>query len=103
MTSQSKPTILDDVRNHSRDTIMADEKEFKLTPKAKQLLEALRKADDWTNRTALATAIEKKSLNKWDVILLDKMDTAGLIEIRKIDHHGPIGYEWQYRFAQDNE
>lgn len=99
MTSQSKPTILDDVRNHLRDTIMAEEKEFKLTPKAELLLEALREAGDWINRTALAASIDKKSLNKWDVILLDKMDTAGLIEIRKIDHHGPIGYEWQYRYA----
>lgn len=103
MTSQSKETILNDVCNHSRETIMAEEKEFKLTPKAEQLLEALHEANDWINRTALATSINKKSLNKWDVILLAKMDTAGLIETRKIDHHGPIGYEWQYRFVEETE
>lgn len=103
MTSQAKESILNDVRNHSRDTIMAEQKEFKLTPKAKQLLGALCAANEWINRATLAASIEKKSLNKWDVILLDKMDTAGLIEIRKIDHHGPIGYEWQYRFVEETE
>ena|SRR5690606_21093069 len=103
MTSQSKPTILDGVHNHSRDIIMAEEKEFKLTPKAEQLLEALREANNWVNRTTLAASISKKSLNKWDVILLEKMDLAGLIEVRKIDHHGPIGYEWQYRSVEETE
>ena len=34
---------------------------------------------------------------KWDIVLLGKLADAGLIETRQIPHHGPIGYEWQYR------
>lgn len=67
-----------------------------LTPQGQLLLDVLREAGDWVGRAALAVKM-KKSLNKWDIALLGKLASADLIEARKIPHHGPIGYEWQYR------
>ena len=67
-----------------------------LTPQGQQILDVLRETADWVGRAALAAKM-KKSLNKWDIALLGKLETAGLIETRKVPHHGPIGYEWQYR------
>jgi len=69
----------------------------KLTPQAQVILDALREAGDWVGRSELATKLNKNALNKWDVVLLGKLSDAGLIEMRQIPHHGPIGYEWQYR------
>lgn len=71
-----------------------------LTPQAALLLEALREADDWINRSELARRTNKSALNKWDMVLLDKLAEGGLIETRQIPRHGPIGYEWQYRAVQ---
>jgi hypothetical protein len=68
-----------------------------LTPQGQQILDALRQADGWVGRATLAGKIQKPALNKWDIALLGKLETAGLIETRKVPHHGPIGYEWQYR------
>lgn len=68
-----------------------------LTPQAQQLLDALRQAEEWINRTELAKRAGKSALNKWDVILLAKLVDAGLIETMQIPRHGPIGYEWKYR------
>jgi hypothetical protein len=64
------------------------------------LLEALREANDWINRSELARRTEKSALNKWDMVLLGKLADARLIETRQIPRHGPIGYEWQYRAVQ---
>lgn len=73
-----------------------------LTPQAQQLLDALREAGDWINRTELAKRAGKSALNKWDVILLAKLAAAGLIETMQIPRHGPIGYEWKYRVVDQN-
>jgi len=67
-----------------------------LTPQAQAILEVLREAGGWVNRSALARQIGKSTLNKWDLVLLDKLADARLIETRQIPRHGPIGYEWQY-------
>jgi predicted transcriptional regulator len=80
---------------------MSDQKhDPNLTPQAVLLLEALREANDWINRSELARRTEKSALNKWDMVLLGKLADAGLIETRQIPRHGPIGYEWQYRAVQ---
>ena len=76
---------------------MTNSSEYKPTPKAQELLDALRELDEWVSRSTLATKLDKKALNKWDIILLGKLADAGLIEVQQIPHHGPIGYEWQYR------
>ncbi len=74
-----------------------------LTPQAQQLLDLVREAEGWVNRTKLARRTGKSSLNKWDLVLLDRLVEAGLIEARQIPRHGPIGYEWQYRAVQTDQ
>lgn len=74
-----------------------------LTPQAWQLLDLVREAGGWVNRTKLARRTGKSSLNKWDLVLLDRLVEAGLIEAHQIPRHGPIGYEWQYRAVQTDQ
>jgi hypothetical protein len=71
-----------------------------LTPKAQIILDALREADDWINRSAIAKRVGKSALNKWDLVLLERLAEDGLIETKQIPRHGPIGYEWRYRAIQ---
>lgn len=71
-----------------------------LTPHALLLLEALREANHWINRSELARRMGKSALNKWDFVLLDKLADADLMETRQIPRRGPIGYEWKYRAVQ---
>jgi hypothetical protein len=68
-----------------------------LTPQAQQILDALRQAGTWVNRTELAKRVGKTALNKWDVILLAKLVDAGLVETMQTPRPGPISYEWKYR------
>lgn len=68
----------------------------RLTPMAQKLLSILQEHDDWINRSSLAQKMQKSALNKWDVVLLNKLTEWDFVEIRKVRHHGPIGYEWQY-------
>ena len=82
---------------------MADPSNYKPTAKAQAILDALIDAGEWIGRSDLAKRLEKKSLNKWDVVLLSKLTEAGLIESQQIPHHGPIGYEWQYRAVLNNQ
>lgn len=72
----------------------------RLTPMTQKLLSILQEHDDWINRSRLAQKMQKSALNKWDVVLLNKLLEQDFIEIRKVRHHGPIGYEWQYRSIQ---
>ena len=76
---------------------MTNSPDYKPTQQAQVILDALKELGDWVNRSALATKLNKKSLNKWDIVLLGKLADAGLIETQQVSHHGPIGYEWQYR------
>jgi hypothetical protein len=76
---------------------MADSPHYNPTPKAQAILDVLHEAGEWIGRSELAIRLNKNALNKWDIVLLSKLGDAGLIEMRQIPHHGPIGYEWQYR------
>lgn len=67
---------------------------------AEKLLSVLQDHDDWINRSCLAQKMQKSALNKWDVVLLNKLAEWDFIDTRKVRHHGPIGYEWQYRAIQ---
>lgn len=69
----------------------------RITPMAQRLLGVLSEQDDWINRSDLAQLMQKSALNKWDVVLLGKLAEHDFIATRKVSHHGPIGYEWQYR------
>lgn len=79
---------------------MPDQHFPSLTPQAEHLLAVLRRVETWVNRSELARLTEKSALNKWDLVLLIKLVEADLIESRQISHHGPIGYEWQYRVVR---
>lgn len=82
---------------------MADSSDYKLTPKAQAILDVLQEVGEWIGRSELAKRLNKNALNKWDIVLLSKLGDAGLIEMRQIPHHGPIGYEWQYRAISNNQ
>ncbi len=90
-------------RYSSSGLVMADSPQYQPTPKAQDILDVLRAADGWIGRSELAKRLHKNALNKWDVVLLSKLEVAGLIEMRQIPHHGPIGYEWQYRALSNNQ
>jgi hypothetical protein len=72
-----------------------------LTPQGQHLHKLLQEMGDWVNRTDIARRLGKKTLNKWDLVLLDKLAERGLIETRKQPYHGPIGFEWQYRIKKE--
>lgn len=74
-----------------------------LTQQGQLLLDTLRGAGGWINRSAIARLAEKSALNKWDLILLKRLTEAGLIQTKQIPRHGPIGYEWQYRAVQPSQ
>ena len=74
-----------------------------LTPQAQQLLELMCEASDWINRSQLARLSGKTALNKWDLVLLERLVEAGLIEAKQIPRHGPIEYEWRYRAVQPDQ
>jgi hypothetical protein len=74
-----------------------------LTPRAQQLCNALAEAGNWVNRSKLAKLSGKSVLNKWDLVLLNKLTDARFIESRQIPRHGLISYEWQYRALERND
>lgn len=67
-----------------------------LTERQKELLEALKSANDWTGRGALATATGKNRLSPHDFLLLERLEAAGLIEIRKRST-GTINPAYEYK------
>lgn len=68
-----------------------------LTPHMKKILDALRSAGDWMNRSELAKALGKNRLTPYDVQILDELATAGTVEAVRRDKPGFIPYEWVYR------
>jgi hypothetical protein len=68
-----------------------------LTPAAQDLLEGLRAAQTWVTRSELARMLDKHILNKWDFVLLERLVEEGLIEVRRQERPGGIGFEFQYR------
>jgi hypothetical protein len=90
-------SIYSRVYSDTTGSFMTEQNSPTLTPQAQRLLDILRAAGRWVNRTELAKLAGKSALNKWDIVLLTKLVGAALIESRQISHHGPIGYEWQYR------
>lgn len=71
---------------------------MELTEHGQKLLSIIRAArGEWVTRSFIAEALERNKLYVWDTKLLDDMAAGGLIEVKKRDIHGPIGYEYQYR------
>ena len=88
------------MRVHDVEVFVPTQSPIPLTPQGQQLLDLLHEIGDWVNRTELARRVAKSALNKWDLVLLNKLVDAGMVEARQIPRHGPIGYEWQYRAVQ---
>lgn len=82
---------------------MQESNQAPLTPQAERLVNALRSTENWINRAELARLSGKSALNKWDMVLLGKLAATKLIETRRVQRHGPIGYEWQYRAVKSEE
>ena len=68
-----------------------------LTAKASDILEALKQVQHWHNRRSIAHLLGQYRLVPYDVVLLDELITAGLVEKRKADKPRFIPFEWQYR------
>jgi predicted transcriptional regulator len=68
-----------------------------LTDRARELLDALKAADDWTSRAELARATRKNRLSPHDIDLLERMEKDGLIESRQRKSKTPIGTAFDYR------
>lgn len=68
-----------------------------LTQKQQTMLSVLRSAGDWFSRVAIARGIQQKRLYPFDVTLLERLETQGLIEAQRVERPGAIPYEWHYR------
>lgn len=68
-----------------------------ITPRANEILDILRKRGDWTTRAALAEALGKQKLNKWDVGLLELLADEQLIAVDRRPRPDGITLEYIYR------
>lgn len=68
-----------------------------LTDHAHELLAVIRAADDWIGRKEIADKLGKNRVNVWEAVLLERLERAGLIEAKKRDFPGIVGYEWIYK------
>ena len=67
---------------------------------ARQLRRVLRtQPGRWWTHQDIASAIERKRLNPNHIAQLQNMSGAGLIDSRKVDAPGPLGYQWEYRVS----
>ncbi len=72
----------------------------RITPRARQLLEVLRAAaDSWLSRSELARRTGKNQLSQHDIVLLDRLTAAALVESRQVEHAGGIPFAVEYRAA----
>lgn len=67
------------------------------TPQARRIIAALYDRADWTTRDELAKRLGKRRLNPHDIGLLDRLAACGLLEIKKRERPGRIGFEFIYR------
>lgn len=75
-------------------TMTTDER---LTERGRELLAALKAANDFMNRADLARATGKNRLSPHDLELLERMEKDGFIEIRRRDSRAPAGVAFDYR------
>ena len=67
------------------------------TLNARKLIAAMYDSADWMTRDELAKALQKNRLNPHDIVLLDRLAVASLIDTRKRDRPRRIGFEFIYR------
>ena len=71
------------------------------TPQAQKILAILYDIADWTTRSEIAERLKKNRLTPHDISLLDRLTAEGLVEIKKRDYPGRIGFEFIYRMKSD--
>jgi hypothetical protein len=72
-------------------------REDRLSVRLDHVLEALRKAGDWTPRSQLASTLGRKRLNTTDLEALAVLEATGRIEVDRRADNRPIGYMVYYR------
>lgn len=71
------------------------------TPQARKIVAVLYDLADWATRESIAKALKKNRLTPHDIGLLERMCANGLVQVRKRDHPGRIGFEYIYRLRGD--
>jgi hypothetical protein len=71
------------------------------TASGRRLVAVLYDEADWLTRDQIALRLGKNRLNPHDITLLERLGAGGLVDIRKRDHPGRIGFEFIYRLKAD--
>jgi len=71
------------------------------TPLAQKIIAFLYDAADWVTRDEIAQGLRKHRLNPHDISLLERLAAQQLVEIKKRDYPGRIGFEYIYRLRTD--
>lgn len=74
---------------------------LKQTLQSKKIIATLYDVADWTTRDQLAKGLNKNRLTPHDISLLERLAADGLVETKKRDRPGRIGYEYIYRLYAD--
>ena len=71
-----------------------------LPRRAREILDALNAVEGYLDRNQLADATGKRRLSQNDLILLERLESAGLIESEKRAGKSPVGFQYVYRIKQ---
>lgn len=82
-----------------QDIVEAREKYLAQTVQGQKLIALLYDEADWATRNQLAERLGKNRLNPHDIVLLERLGAAGIVDVRKRDHPGRIGFEFIYRLS----
>lgn len=74
---------------------------MRLTRRQEEILRVIAAAGGWVSRSAIARAGGRKPpLSHNDLIILERLIAAGLIEHRQVDIDIPPGYRHEYRATE---
>lgn len=68
-----------------------------MTPQAEDILEIIKAKGSWIRRSEIASELGKSRLNTWDISILDMLIERELIDAKKREIHGGIGFAWAYK------
>lgn len=68
-----------------------------ITPKAEKIHAALERDGGWCRRSKIAELIGQNQLNPHDLKLLERLENAGKLEVKKRELPGWIDHEYMYR------
>jgi hypothetical protein len=71
------------------------------THQSKKIVAFLYDIADWCTRDELAKGLKKNRLTPHDIALLERLAAEGLIETKKRDRPGRIGFEFIHRLKPD--